>query len=81
MLCNGSTPYYRLLDRIFKLSHLLIRGLIKGLSPNKAIFSTFIEMYHYLVYNGSWPCKNFIESAFEFSHPLIRGMTKPFSLN
>ena len=31
---SSSAPYDKFLENIFKFSHLLIRGLIKGLSPN-----------------------------------------------
>ena len=41
---------------IFKCSHLLIRGFIKGLGPNSTIFSAFsIDMYHYVMQNGNAP--------------------------
>ena len=31
---NGSTSKEKPLESLFKFSHLVIRGLIKGLSPN-----------------------------------------------
>ena len=41
-------------EHFLQFQHPLITGLIKGLSPNYAIYSTFtIEMYHYIVHNGS----------------------------
>ena len=50
---NGSASWKKFLESILKFSHLIIRGLIKGLSPNNAIFSrSSIEMYHYVVNNG-----------------------------
>ena len=53
---NGSKQSEEFLQIIFILLHLLIRGLIKGLNPNKAIFDTFSkEMYHYIVHSGSKP--------------------------
>ena len=46
----------KFLESIFRFSHLLIRGLIKGLIPNWAIISTSsVEMYHCVVHNGSAP--------------------------
>ena len=44
---DGSAPYKVLLKNIFKFSHLLIRGLNKGLSPNQAILSTFLVEMQY----------------------------------
>ena len=38
---NGSIPWVKFLESFFKLSYLLIRGLMKGLSPNFPIFSSF----------------------------------------
>ena len=65
-----------------KFSHLLVRGPIKGLSPNEAIFDTFfIEMHHYVIQNGSAPGEKFLESIFEFSQLLIRGLIKGLSPN
>ena len=70
---NGRKPW----EEFFEInsSHLLIRGLIKGLSPNKAIFNTFsIEIHHCIVYNDSKPSKEFFKSSFEIFTP-----TKPTS--
>ena len=55
---TSSTPWEKYFEKyfgsIFEFSHLLIRGLIKGLSPNLTIFCMFsIEIYYYIVYNGS----------------------------
>ena len=53
---NDSAQLVKHLDIILKFRHMLIRGLLKRLSPNYAIFSTFlIEMYNYIVHNGSTP--------------------------
>ena len=53
---DGSAPCKELLRSIFKFSHLLIRGLIKGLSPNLSILSTStVEIYHYIMHNSSTP--------------------------
>ena len=50
---ESSTPWEEF-QKAF--SNLLIRGLIKGLSPNYAIFITFsVAMYHYIVHKGSTP--------------------------
>ena len=74
---SSSTPYDKFLESIFKFSHLLIRGLIKGLSPNYAIFSTFsTDIYHYVVHYGITPQDKPSESIFKFSHLLIRGLIK-----
>ena len=57
---NDRTPKDTFLKSLSKSSHLLIRGLIKGLSPSKAIFSSFtIEMYHYTVHNDRIPQDTF----------------------
>ena len=51
---NDSVPLGNVLESIFKFSHLLIRGFIKGSSPNQAIFSTFaIELHYYIVHSDS----------------------------
>ena len=43
-MLDSSAPWEEF-QKEFRLSHLLIRGLIKGLSPDKANFSTFpVEM-------------------------------------
>ena len=53
---NGSAPQDKPSESFFKFSHLLIRRLIKGLSPNWANFSTLTtEMYHYIIDNSSAP--------------------------
>ena len=44
---DSSTPCKKSWKGIFELLHLLIRGLIKGLSPNWPIFSTFLVEMHY----------------------------------
>ena len=38
---NGSMAWVKFLERFFEFSYLLIRVLIKGLSPNFPIFSSF----------------------------------------
>ena len=65
-----------------RFSHLLIRGLIKALSPNYAIFSTFtIAMYHFNVHDSSTSWEEFSKSIFKFSHLLIRGLIKGLTHN
>ena len=50
----SSTLYEEFLESIFKFPHLLIKGLIKGLSYILAIFSTFsIEIYYSIAHNDS----------------------------
>ena len=67
---------------ILHFSHLLIRELIKGLSPNYAIFITFpIDICNYIVHNGSTPLENSIESIFKFQHLLIWRVIKGLSPN
>ena len=54
-------------ESIFRFSPLLIRELIKGLSPNSAIFSTFSgEMLYHIVHE-----RNILKSFLKFSHLLI----------
>ena len=45
---NGSAPWWKFLENISKFQQLLIRGLIKDLSPGQAIFSTSLLEVHYL---------------------------------
>ena len=62
---DSSTPWVEFSESIFKFSHLLIRGLIKGLSPNYAIFSTFsLEIYNCIVHNGNTPWVKFWDIIF-----------------
>ena len=52
---NDSTPWIEFYESI-RFSDLLDRGLIEGLSPNQAIFSTFsIEIQYYILHNDSKP--------------------------
>ena len=44
---DSSAPWEEFLKDIFEFSHMLISGLIKGLSPNWAVFSTFSVEMHY----------------------------------
>ena len=37
MMLGSNMPYEEYSESMFRFSHLLIRDLIKGLSPNKAI--------------------------------------------
>ena len=72
-LHDTSAPGEELLTSIFRFSHLLIRRLVKGLCPNKDIFSTCsIDIYHYVVQNGSTSQHKLVGSIFRFSHLLIR---------
>ena len=67
---------------IFKFSHLLIRGLIKGLSINQAIYSTLSRKIHnYIVHDSSAPWVEFSKSILKFSHQLIRELIKGLSPN
>ena len=67
---NSSTPWDKFLGSTFKFSHLLIRGLIKGLNPNYAILSTMpVEMHNYSVYIDSKQWKEYSDSVFEIFNP------------
>ena len=57
---NGSAAWGKVSESIGEFSHQLIKGLIKGLSPNWAIYSTFsIEMCHSIVHTSSAVYKMF----------------------
>ena len=56
---NCSIPWVRFLEIFFKLSYLLIRGLMKGLSLNFPIFSSSTEMHLFLMYYGMKVLENF----------------------
>ena len=57
---NGSIPWVKMLESFFKLSYLLIRGLIKGLSHNFPIFSSSsTEMHLFVMHNGMKVLENF----------------------
>ena len=69
---NGSVPWVKFLESFFKLSYLLIRGLMKGLSPNLLIFSSSSTEMHVLVMHyGIKALENFCESFFKFPCLLI----------
>ena len=71
-----------ILEGVFKFPHLLIRGLIKGLSTNQAFVSSTssIKIYHYVGYNGSTSKGIFLERIFKVLHLLIRGIVKGLGL-
>ena len=72
---DSSTPCEEFLESICGFSHLLIRGLIKGLSTNEGIYSTFaMKMYRYIVHDSSNPWEKLLKSIFRFSDLLIRGL-------
>ena len=49
---NGSIPWVKFLESFFKLSYLL-RGWMKGLSPNLPIFSSSsTEIYLFVMHYG-----------------------------
>ena len=55
---------------------------MKGLSTNKAVYSTsIIEMYVYMMRNSSMPCEEYSESMFRFSRLLLRELMKGLSPN
>ena len=70
---NSSIVWEKFSKSIFEFSRLLIRRLIKGLSPNYAIYSTFSAEIHYLIVHGdSKQLKEYFESIFKFSQQLTR---------
>ena len=59
----------------FKLSYLLIRGLMKGLSPNFPIFSSSsTEMHLFVMHYGMKVLENFCEIFSKFPYLLIMGI-------
>ena len=79
---DGISSREEVLKIIFKFSHLLIRGLIKGLSASLATYSTLsMKMYRYIVLGSSTPTDEFLKSIFKFSELLIRGLIKGLSTN
>ena len=57
---NGSIPWVKFLESFFKLSYLLIRGLMKRLSPNFPIFcSSSTEMHLFVMHYGMKVLENF----------------------
>ena len=67
---NGSTLRVKFLRDFLKFSHLLIGGMIKGLSPNYGILS----LSYGTVHNGSRTLVKFLESNLRFLHLLITGL-------
>ena len=64
---NGSIPWVKFLESFFKLSYLLIRGLMKGLSPNLPIFSSSsTEMHCFVMHYGIKALENFCKSFLNF---------------
>ena len=56
----------------FRFSHLLIRGLIKKLSPSEAIFITFsVEKNYYIVHVIVNIDRNILKALLKFSNLLI----------
>ena len=65
-----------------QISHLVIRGLNKGLSTNYGIYCTFsLKMYPYIVHGSNKWYEKYLESIFRFPHLLIRGLDKGLSTN
>ena len=57
---NGSILWVKILESFFKLSYLLIRGLMKGLSPNFPICSSSsTEMHFFVMHYGMKVLENF----------------------
>ena len=60
---NGSIPWVKFLETFFKFSYLLIRGLMKGLSPNLPICSSSsTEMDLFVMQYGIKALENFCKS-------------------
>ena len=56
---------------------LLIKGLVKGLGPNQATFSTSsIEVYYYIVHSVCKLEEEFFESIFYILTPTNQGLVK-----
>ena len=63
----------KLLQTIFLLPYLRIRGLIMELCLNHAIYGTSpIQTYHCIEHNCSKEWVKVSESIFEFSHFIVR---------
>ena len=74
---NGRKARYKYLESTFRFSQLLIRGSIRGLSPNQAVCSTCpIEMNHCILNNGCKLRKKYLEIFFDFLHLVIKVLIK-----
>ena len=67
IVLDSSTSWEEFLESIFKFPHLLIRGLVKGLSTNEAIYSaTSIRMYCNILRTSRTPWDEFVKSILNF---------------
>ena len=70
---DSSKVWEEYLKSIFEFPHLLIRGLIKGLSPNQAIYNTFsVEIHYLIVHSDSKQREEYFKSILKISQQLIR---------
>ena len=62
---DSGTSRVEFLESIFKFSHLIIRGLIKGFNPNYAISSTFhLDLKNYIVPSDSKQREDYLKGIF-----------------
>ena len=67
--------YEKLSGVIMKISHPLIRGLIKALSPNKTIFNTLAtEICSFIVNSDTATLKELSEAILNFLDWIISGI-------
>ena len=68
---DSSMPCEEYSESIFRFSHLLIRELIKELSPNQAICSRLVGEIHYLsVHSDCKQQEEYLLSIFEIFTPI-----------
>ena len=70
-----------LLQAILLFSHLLIRGLIKGLSTFLSFSIEICQFFSFLRYFGLNQLSTLLQTILLFSHLLIRGLMKGLSTN
>ena len=70
---NDSKPWVKFLESFFKFSYLLIRGLMKGSSPNLAIVSSSSTEIHLFVMHYGMNVL-FLLKIFKFPYLLIMGI-------
>ena len=70
ILHSDSKRWDKYFKSIVRFSHLFIRGLIKGLSPNHAISSICsVEIHYYIVQSDSKQWEEYFKSIFEIFTP------------
>ena len=66
---------------MFKFSHLLIRELIKGLSPSQVICSTFSREIHYIGVQSDSKQEEYYERIIDIFTPTNQGLIQGLSPN